>query len=638
MLNNRKSVEKELFAKNKEYLPHALKERVLKVSEEEVWKRVKIDYDDEGPISLYRAGEKTFQITSIKPRTEAENWCKQLFFEDKGALFIYGSGFGYSLFELLKQKQPNTIIIVFEQDIYLFVAMLHFFDFKSIFLSQKFVFFIGDIEDFSQEFDSLFWSEVFLYCTNPSIVFTPAAQRGFKKEYYEIHKHIFNYLSLNITYLGNDYYDTLLGFHNLMDNVLEVMENPYISSLKDAFKDVPAFIVSNGPSLDKNIEQLHKVNGKGLIISCESSILPLMKNKIKPDAIAVLERIKEPYLYHFRDIKYADDISLLSLALIDPRIYRSFSGPRVPIFRSAETINKWMNGVVGDQSALYAGSNVSHLAFEAAAYMGANPIVFVGQDFAFGQDGGTHSKESIYSDEELKEHVSKIKSAPVIYVKGNEGKEVATTPLWEDLKKGLERVIKINSDRTIINATEGGAKIEGTTCDTLTNVIKKFCKAPLSSPLNIVIKENKKKIDKSERQKKLNSLVEELQNYIIQHRQYCQMAVKGMMRSKQMMELSEKENWEEVVEQLEQVFEDNFKEIKQLLGDGLYVCFLQQVLVICFHKFNQLGLIDSPEKSKQAFQVHYAFYQHLNVICQSLTVNFEMVREKIQEKIEGGQP
>ncbi|GAA3330794.1 hypothetical protein GCM10020331_084750 [Ectobacillus funiculus] len=95
----------------------------------------------------------------------------------------------------------------------------------------------------------------------------------------------------------------------------------------------------------------------------------------------MLERIPESYLYHFQDKEYPEDIALLALAVADPRTFASFTGPKIPIFfRSFESTSQWINRIVGNGSGLYAGLNVSHLAYELAVYMGANPIVFfVGQ-------------------------------------------------------------------------------------------------------------------------------------------------------------------------------------------------------------------------------------------------------------------
>jgi len=620
-----------LFEKNLQFFSTDVRQRVNNIHTTELWEKIEILHTQEGyPICNYKEHGQHFQMNSIQPLKEVTEWCTHLSLEDAGCIFLYGGGFGYPLFELHKQKQENTMIIVFEQNIYLFAAMLHYFDLEPLFKTNKFKFFIGDSKDIANEFHTFFYSEVFLYTTNPFVVFTPTALRNFKREYLVLHSYIFKELSLNVFYMGNDHSDTLLGFHNQIANVKEVITNPYLGILKDQFQKIPAFIISNGPSLDKNIQELKKINGNGLIISTESAIVSLAKNQIEPDILSIVERTKYTYEYHFKDRNLSNRISLLALALIDSHVYPAFTGPRIPIFRSTESINQWINRIIGDQSsALDAGANVSHLAFETAVYLGCNPIIFVGQDFAFGENGKTHSKDAAYHEEKGKEIISKIKEKPVVYVENNEGKMIPTTQLWVDFKQGLERKIALHLDKKIINATEGGARIEGTTCIPLHEVIQQYCIKPLPYRVNEKIMKEKNKINLQEREKKLDNLIKELQLYIQQFRQLCQFALKGRIRSKQMLELTSSELDDETLHRLEKAYEENYLVLKHFMDDNLYLVFLQQVLVVGFHQMNRLGSITSIDRVKQLFMIHDELFENLNLICQSVVVNFEMAIDKL---------
>lgn len=623
------------FQKNLAFLPSLLQKRVLAIKDEDLWKRIEIIPSEEGvPVCRYKEDRTSFQINSIKPLREAENWCNSLSIEDAGALFVYGSGFGYPLFALLKHKQPNTLVMVFEQNLYLFKAMLYYFDLEPLFVTQKFTFFVGDIDDFRHEFQQVFFSEVFLYSTAPYIVFTPTAQRNFKMDYLKIHTHIFKELNLNVFYMGNDHYDTLLGFHNLMNNVMEVIHNPYFSILKGKYKKVPAFIIANGPSLDLSLEELKKIDGKGLIISTESAIVPLIKNNIKPDILCIVERTIDSHYYHFKDQNYPDDISLIALALIDPHIFPSFSGPKIPLFRSTESVNVWVNQMIGDQeSKIDAGANVSHLAFEIAAYLGADPIILVGQNYAFGPDGITHSKDAVYLTEKGKKALNTIKSKPVAYVENNEGKQIPTTLLWLDFKNGLERKISSHPQIKVINTTEGGAKIHGAELEKIDTVIEKYCTTPLKYRVNQLIEENKKKINIDLRREKLKKLILELYHYAEKYHHLCQTAIKGKVRSRHMLDLTEEDLSDELIKNFNQAYEDNFYDARKFMKDNLYLVFLQQVLTVGFHKMNRLGVINSPEKIKKIFKIYEELFMHLNMISQSVAVTFEKTAEKLEENL-----
>ncbi|GAA3330791.1 hypothetical protein GCM10020331_084740 [Ectobacillus funiculus] len=94
--------------------------------------------------------------------------------------------------------------------------------------------------------------------------------------------------------------------------------------------------------------------------------------------------------------------------------------------------------------------------------------------------------------------------------------KVPSNPLWVEFRKGLEQLIEQTPHVTIINATEGGAKIKGTISDTLTNVIEKnIAKTSLSYTLDMLLNESKENLDVSHRKKiKSKSLRIELIKYI----------------------------------------------------------------------------------------------------------------------------
>ncbi|OXB91663.1 motility associated factor glycosyltransferase family protein [Parageobacillus galactosidasius] len=615
----------ELFQKNLQCFPEYIKQQIRKVDLDEVGKWVDIVYTEEGyPICKYKKDGKVKHINSRNPWEQAKNWCNQLPLNQMSTLFVYGCGFGYPLIELLKRVHEDTVVVVFEQNLPIFIAMLHYFDLEPIFRAHnKCIFFLGPFEEFSHYFQNLISTYGLLYLTVPSVLFTPSS-RLFKKEYLNIQSHVFERLTQQITAFGNDHYDSLLGLHNMIQNAEIVLENPYLSSLKDKFTNVPAFIVANGPSLDQNMHELKRVKGKGLILCCESAIVPLMKNGIKPDAICVLERTPESYLYHFQNKKYPEDITLLALAVADPRTFASFAGPKVPIFRSFESTSEWINRIVGDGSGLYAGLNVSHLAYELAVYMGANPIVFVGQNFAYGLDGLTHSKQSKYT-EDVQEYIEKVKSLPIVYVEGNEDSFVPSNPLWVEFRKGLERLIEQTSHVTVINATEGGAKIKGTTCDTLTNVIEKYCKASLPYRLDTLLNESKKNLDISTRKNKIKSLRIELIKYMDIYRALNQLTSERKIIVEQLLEKDKYGAGQE----LRQEFEQNNKHIMKFLHRHVHDQFFQQVIMFGYHQMNELGVINTPEKLRYALQIQMELFDNLCVICKSLIRNFQIAVEKL---------
>ena len=610
--------------KNTMLMPSWIQERIKKVEDSELEKRVSITFNKDGyPLCSYQESDNCFQITSMQPVREAERWADPVLTQGSGSVFMFGSGFAYPIYELFSRKQPHTLVIVFEQNLYLFKTMLRYFDFEPLIRTGKLIFFVGDIEDFSNAFNKLFFSIAFASCTFPEFAFTHAAKRNFKTQYKDIHRYVFSQLALYVFYIGNDHLDNLVGLTNLISNSRAILESPGIECLRDQYKGFPAFIIANGPSLDKNISELHRIQGRGLIISTESTIVPLLRNGIKPDILTIIERTKYTYLYHFENVDYPEDMALLCLGLVDKHVFPAFPGQKIPIFRNAEAINQWVNQYIGDGSAMDAGANVSHLAFELAVLLGADPIVFVGQDYAYGADGvATHSKNAVYNEDKGKKSKEYIQSMRVIEVEGNDGKMIPSNQLWIDFKRGLEQKIASHPDKTMINATEGGALISGTRFEKLTRVIDQYCCDTMPRQVYKLIEENKPLIDKAKKRLGLEQFIKSIENYVLMFQELGEAANKGKLEcSDVLLRLERNEKMER--DHLENAYQKNIMTYQKYLSDDLCRSFCQQVIFAYYYLMNRVGLIDTDEKTNEIFMIQRQFFQSLYLVCQSVAVHLE---------------
>jgi len=263
---------------------------------------------------------------------------------------------------------------------------------------------------------------------------------------------------------GNDPTDSFMGIDNLLGNIKHIVSHPGINQLRNKFKGMPAVTVASGPSLEKNMHLLRNIRDRALIIACDSSFLPLMKRDIRPHMVASLERTAGTGKF-YENVTDVDGIYLAFCPLVQPDVYDSFKGKKIIVYRPFSHFD-WFQL---DKGALPIGPAVSNMAFAIAEYLGCDPIIMVGQDLAFAEDGDTHVEDMRFGERD------EFYFSSMIEVEGNDGRPVKTSRTWEIFKAAHEEDIR-NHKGLCINATEGGAKIMGAQVMPFFEAIRKYCR------------------------------------------------------------------------------------------------------------------------------------------------------------------
>jgi hypothetical protein len=153
------------------------------------------------------------------------------------------------------------------------------------------------------------------------------------------------------------------------------------------------------------------------------------------------------------------------------------------------------------------GGSVTTIALDMGIAFGCDPVIFIGQDLSF-VDGRTHDAGSVYMEQDItmdlekgevtvfdKKHMNevnrteeeKLKSKPklrldcnLLWLKGLDGKRVPSKYDWVTFHQWFEDYMgyleKSDLSVKVINATEGGAFIEGMEHITLATAIKRHIK------------------------------------------------------------------------------------------------------------------------------------------------------------------
>ncbi|MCY9660507.1 DUF115 domain-containing protein [Paenibacillus chondroitinus] len=434
-------------------------------------------------------GNEFFSASMYDPGYEAEQFLDGVNFDNTGYILL-GMGSSAILKQILGNKTETAWVLIIEKDTRLVKKFLQEVD-LSPYLSGKLqrVIILTDLMgDISGIMNHYIFSLIGYYFLQTDLLRTFASYRRDAEYYESVTSIIINQLRTTVAAMGNSMEDTLLGMSNELKNVPIVLRSPKIKDLKEKFKGKPIICVASGPSLDKQLPLLKQIKGKAMIISAESAFKVLLKNDIAPDVLCILERGPNSYELSTNGVEIPEETALIALTLMDPRLPKVWNSHVVPVFKSNITHSRLMSEALGDLGTLYNGNSVAHLSYSVAQHLGGYPIVFIGQDLAYSEEGTTHSKDSFYvdqSDENITDEQRKQISASLqpdenfynktVYVDGYYGGKVKTRELWRQFLFWMEHMLAIMPAPLVINATEGGAEIKGAVNMPFLEVIEQYC-------------------------------------------------------------------------------------------------------------------------------------------------------------------
>jgi hypothetical protein len=399
-----------------------------------------------------------------------DDYLKRLDLKYAPILIFMGLGLGYHLdryCKLIGERAGTREIVVFEKDVEVFRLALKTGDFRQIFSNPDIHFFVGEAPEETYvkvKAKILSKSKVKIALKSLKIIPLPASVM-FSGGYYEKILSVLKKAARQVMVLtGNDSLDSFVGLENMLTNVRHVLANPGINAVSEKFQGRPGVLVAAGPSLNKNMHLLKELQDRALIISCDASFLPLMKKGIRPHLVTSLERTPGVDLF-YSGIENFSGIYFIALPILMPEVLDAFKGRKFIAYRAFSHFN-WLEE---EKGSLAVGTSVANLAFKILAQLGCDPIILIGQDLAYAEDGDTHVKGNIFGSSN--EH---IKKKPTIELEGNNGKPVKSEKLWEIMKYTYEEDVSAYKGRCI-NATEGGAKILGTEIMSFKEAISRYC-------------------------------------------------------------------------------------------------------------------------------------------------------------------
>ena len=261
-------------------------------------------------------------------------------------------------------------------------------------------------------------------------------------------------------------------FETLLSNLKYIAYGIPIDEYNDYYKDKPAVIVSAGPSLDKNIDELKKIDDEMVIIGGGRTLKSLMNKDIKTHLLVSIDA----YDIQYNGAKgYVENYNgpLLFYEGTNEKVVSNHPGDKI-FYTNLDCIRDMAERPI---KPLFQGGSVAHIMTDYAILAGCNPIIFIGQDLAYTNDT-TYSK--VADEEDGSRSFEKVKNDnDDIYVEDVNGGKVRTSLSFDKFRRTFEQIIIQHPDIKFINATEGGARIKGSIEMPLKEAIKLYAKEKL---------------------------------------------------------------------------------------------------------------------------------------------------------------
>lgn len=412
--------------------------------------------------------EKTYQLDTLYDSDTMMNlWVqgqKTIGYNTK--CIFCGLGNGMYVRKILQDCDDTMQVLVYEPDFELIRFVLGEFDLSDILTSNRFTLIVEDL--FEKTYHDYLYQLVRFEDLNKLIYQT-------YPNYSRIMSDAVKAMDGEIQILLNSIRasQSVLARHGARNYQNSIFNSPWFQnskSITDFYtrcpKNIPLFIVSSGPSLDKNIKELNRIGKKGILLAADSAVPALMKENIIPDLIITIDAVKN--IKHFQDER-TREIPVICQLESNSSIIRMRKGYHFFI----NDLNPYVNRFVRDCGKVLpvfsTGGSVANTACAIAFSMGFEKIILVGQDLAY-TDGKTHASATVRGS------VNTDTDALAGYMtEGYYGGQVKTSYEFQLYKKWFEEEIVKNPDCKVYNATEGGAKIQGAENITLSDAVERLC-------------------------------------------------------------------------------------------------------------------------------------------------------------------
>lgn len=384
-------------------------------------------------------------------------------------MVVLGIGLGYHLLPLLKKTDVKNLFII-EPNKDIFYASLHTMDWPKINEMLAKPGYTLNIQIGQSEAEATKILERAVLESGPYIAAKTYLVEHIKSdEMSSTTKHFLGRLSSTASALGY-FDDERIGLAHTISNIKNQIPCMSVnSSVTESHRNLPVFVVGNGPSLDEAKEFLLENQSKAIIISCGSTLGSLEKIGLKPDIHVEQERPR--LIFEWLKVSTSNEfrkgVTLVALNTVHPGVFSLFE-------RKAMAMKPLDVGTSYSQSLIKSGKHITQAPYcnptvtnagvSIAVSLGFRDIYIFGTDLGFSPNGEHHSKFSTHQKlkEQFNDSIGQVNSDKNVFVPGNFCDKIETTKILNSSRLSMEMLIASSPSVRFFNASNG-ARIEGAT-------------------------------------------------------------------------------------------------------------------------------------------------------------------------------
>lgn len=434
-------------------------------------------------------------VTKMRPILEKTLIKKGVLPDTVESLIVFGIGLGRHI-ELLLQKHKVNKLYICEPNLDFFYASLFQTDWQAIvdkFSSGDQRLYLNLGGDGSQYFYDLMgqFYQVGAYSIADTYLMSSYYNKKMSSAIHELRSELAVVLALG-EYFDHARYGIAHTYHSLSAGHRFMKLQKSDSAASSISKNLPVFVIGNGPSLDTLLPYLKEHQNNAVIVSCGTALRSLYRNGIRPDFHAEIEQNRATYdwITQVDDKDYLKQITLLSVNGIHPDSAALFKQTLLCMKEGEASTFVFNSGLtkrgIQIKQLAYAYPTVTNLVMNYFIQWGFRDYYLMGVDLGFVDINSHHSKFSAYYKEDgsqTYDYKSLHGGGPV--VAGNFRPVVFTKKEFEVARKLMEQAISKAPERIEVYNCSDGAKIKGSLALPPENILLK----PLQQPKSKLIEE-----------------------------------------------------------------------------------------------------------------------------------------------------